>query len=71
MQGIFRWRVTRNGNEVRRSFFKAMAVMYAAKVCHQELTDYGMFSELIIKNLNGQISKDKRTYGDDPPNVKG
>ena len=28
-------------------------------------------SELIIKNKDGRISKDKRTYGNDPREIKG
>lgn len=49
---------------------KSMAVQAAARDCRNLLRD-GHRSELVVKNRNGRISGDKRTYGADPRKIRG
>ena len=68
--GSIGWVVTRNKFVKTRRFFKFRAVEFAVNECNADLDQYGIHSELFIKGRNGKIL-DCRTYGNDPPKVKG
>lgn len=50
---------------------QAKCVRTAAQLCHIVWVERGIKSELYVRELDGSISKDRRTYGEDPPETKG
>lgn len=70
--GLLGWKVTRNLRDDMGTFTiawfsdKEVAITYAVNECRFMLKSLHYNSELKIKNKWGVISKDTRTYGDDP-----
>lgn len=64
------WKVTREGLAVITRRKKAEAVNNARAKAAAEWRDDGQPCELLIKGIDGEI-KQKESYGNDPPGIKG
>ena len=64
-----RWNVTRDGVVVDWCGKKDDAIALAVTRCHVSL-QAGVNCQLLIKGKDGRI-QDERTYGDDPPEIRG
>ncbi|WP_271678851.1 DUF2188 domain-containing protein [Thermomonas mangrovi] len=64
------WKLTRNGEPMGFHNTQQGAIDCAVLLCRNRLKLLGKLAELQIHGRDGQI-KDKRTYGDDPPETKG
>ena len=68
--GIFGWEVHRLGMPQRKFLFQYRAIEWAASECAYDWEEFGVKSELVIQGRNGKY-RERRTYGEDPPKIKG
>ena len=64
------WVLRRNGDVMSYADTQQAAIDTGVMLCRSRLNLLGKLAELQIHGKDGQI-KDKRTYGDDPPETKG
>jgi len=64
------WKVKKNGRILDVYSTKSKTVRKAVEV-GRAIKEEGGKAELTIHNVDGTISKDKRTYGKDPRNIRG